>query len=992
MSYPLTVKRESLPLLEEQTRWYLGDLPFSARAYLIFLFQKMTPHSTIVIAEDEEQLQDFSSDLHSLNLHQELSPILTYIPHRSTKENLHQKACFYNSIFNQSPYILVTTEEILHSKFADKYRWEELILNLKKGEFISRESIINKCLNLGYHLTNQITTYGEVAFRGNLIDIFPLSSKFPLRIELFGDKIERMWWMDENQKPIEKINEISIFPTKEEENLSFFDFIPADTHLFFLKKYTEERCDTLSSFCKEIENFEGKIFKLKRRLKDWQNQGYNIYFYTRYPLLTNKWLRDFLDAPDLRCEVVNKPLKCGFQVLPNKCVFITDKEIYPLVSQRSRKIRELKRNLRLDEDSFTEIKKGDYVVHINHGIGIYQGLVQLKIEGKIQEYLEIKYAGKDRLFVPLSQIDRLQKYIGIDTQKPKIYSLGGSAWEWTKRRVKEKVKKIAEELLDLYSLRETIPGFSFSPDTPWQQELEQQFPYPETEDQKKATIEVKRDMEKPKPMDRLLCGDVGYGKTEVALRATFKAIMDGKQVAILVPTTILAQQHYNTFLERFSPYPVNLRMLSRFQPKGVQKKIISELKEGTVDLVIGTHRLIQDDVRFKNLGLVIIDEEQRFGVMQKERLKQIKKNVDVLTITATPIPRTLYLALLGIRPISMIDTAPQERLPIETHLCEYDDNLIKSVIMRELDRGGQVYFVHNRIEDIDLLYTHLQEILPYVKIAVAHGKMKEDKLAKIMLDFINKKYEVLVCTTIIESGVDIPNVNTIIVNKADEMGLAQLYQLRGRVGRANRQAYAYFLYNKHLISGSARERLMALEEFTALGSGYQLARRDLEIRGAGNLLGPEQSGFATQVGFELYCQLLEETIEELKTGVIKQKPEVVIELEGDIFIPDGLGMDPQEKFLIYRRLNRIENIEDLQKLRQRIEKEYGVLPVEANNLFLVFALKLWAKERKIESIIQKGRRIILKKIAGESKERLVINLEEDLGLEKILERIKTFRL
>ncbi len=516
-------------------------------------------------------------------------------------------------------------------------------------------------------------------------------------------------------------------------------------------------------------------------------------------------------------------------------------------------------------DTFVDIEPGDYVVHVDYGIGRFIGARKIKGKQDEGEHIVIEYKDKDLLYVPFSDLNKIQKYIYFSRRKPRLYKLGAGAWQRTKERASRGVLKAAEEILEVQAKRESLVGHKFSPDTDWQKLIEEAFPYKETEGQIKATRDVKNDMEKPRPMDRLLCGDVGYGKTEVALRAAFKAVMDNKQVAILVPTTILAEQHYATFKNRLKDFPVNIEMLSRFRKKASQRSIVKELKESHVDIVIGTHRLLSDDIAFKDLGLVIIDEEQRFGVRHKEKLKKLRLIVDVLTLTATPIPRTLYLALMGGRDISTINTPPLERLPIETKIIEYNEYQVKKVIKKELDRKGQVYFVHNRIDSIDKIATKLKKLLPKAKIEIGHGRMSENLLEKTMHKFINGRIDILVCTTIIESGIDIPNVNTLIVDKAENFGLADLYQLRGRVGRFSRRAYAYFIVDKkNTLTHDAQKRLDTLRRFSELGSGFKIAMQDLELRGAGNLLGTQQHGYIEQVGFDLYCRLLHSAIEHLR--------------------------------------------------------------------------------------------------------------------------------
>jgi transcription-repair coupling factor (superfamily II helicase) len=522
-------------------------------------------------------------------------------------------------------------------------------------------------------------------------------------------------------------------------------------------------------------------------------------------------------------------------------------------------------------DNFVDIEPSDYVVHIEHGIGVYKGIEKVKIDKKFVEHYVVEYSDGDKLYVPYEDLNKIQKYVGFERKPPKLYKLGTKLWKSVKARAKEGVNKIALELLELQAKRSEVVGFKYSSDVEWQKEFEKEFPYKETPDQARSSTEVKRDMESPKPMDRLLCGDVGYGKTEVALRAAFKAVMDNKQVAILVPTTILAEQHYNTFSTRMKKYPVRVEMLSRFKTKTEQENIIKGIAQGAVDIVIGTHRLVSGDIKFKDLGLVVIDEEQRFGVRHKEYLKSLRLSTDVLTLTATPIPRTLYLALMGGRDISIINTPPSDRLPVETYVTYYDDNLIKNAILKEKKRSGQIYFVHNRIEDIEKIAKKVAHLVPEIKIAVAHGRMHEKSLEETMMKFIKGEVDCLISTTIIESGIDIPNANTLIINRADMFGLADLYQLRGRVGRFTRAAYAYLLIPKQFVlTSDSQKRLQAIMKFKELGSGFKLAMEDLELRGAGNLLGVEQSGYIYSVGFDLYCRLLKSAINTISRSRIGQ--------------------------------------------------------------------------------------------------------------------------
>lgn len=630
------------------------------------------------------------------------------------------------------------------------------------------------------------------------------------------------------------------------------------------------------------------------------------------------------------------------------------------------------------ESFFAELHEGDYVVHIDHGIGIYRGLVHKMVDNAPREYLEIEYAAGDRLYVPVSQMDRITRYVGSSDRPPTVHRLGSADWALVRARAQRAVQDIAKELLALYAAREVVEGHAFSPDNVWQEELETSFPYEETEDQLRALAEVKADMERPRPMDRLICGDVGYGKTEVAVRAAFKAVMDGKQVAVLVPTTVLAQQHLLTFQQRLAAFPVEVAMLSRFCTVQEERKVLQGLREGKVDIVIGTHRLLQKDVVFKDLGLLIVDEEQRFGVRHKEWLKQMRQHIDVLTLTATPIPRTLYMSLSGVRDMSTIDTPPEERLPVRTQVAEYNEGLIRRAILREMNRGGQTYFVHNRVQGIRQIAQRLQKIVPEASIAIAHGQMPEEKLSQVMLDFAAGKYDVLVCTSIIESGLDIPNVNTIIINRADTFGLAQLYQLRGRVGRSTVQAYAYLLHDKRQrLSEVARRRLEAILEASELGAGFRIAMRDLEIRGAGEILGARQHGHIAAIGFELYCRLLAQAVQELKEKGLHAAavtPEValppVIELPVQAYLPDDYVPDEALRLKLYQRMTALTSEEELDDLRKELEDRFGLLPPPTEDLLYVLRVRLLAARAGVQAIGREDNHLVLK-LSAPAQERAV---------------------
>lgn len=656
----------------------------------------------------------------------------------------------------------------------------------------------------------------------------------------------------------------------------------------------------------------------------------------------------------------------GFECPKYRTCVISDKEVFGEAKRKLSKTKSKSKGVSKIK-SFAELKPGDYVVHVNHGIGVYKGIKQIEVSGHKRDYLDIVYDKCDKLYVPVDQLDLVQKYIGSEGKSPKVNKLGGAEWQKAKSKVKKSINEIAEDLVKLYAARASVKGYKYSKDTEWQMQFEDEFPFQETPDQLSSIEEIKKDMESDKPMDRLLCGDVGYGKTEVALRAAFKAVMEGKQVAFLVPTTILAEQHYKNMIKRFSDFPIKIDMISRFRTAKEQKSTLQSVKEGNVDILVGTHRLVSKDIVFKDLGLLIVDEEQRFGVAQKEKIKNLKKNVDVLTLSATPIPRTLHMSLTGVRDISVIETPPEERYPIQTYVVEQNDQLIRDAIMREIGRGGQVYFVYNRVEDIEKIANYIKNLVPESRVGIAHGQMTERQLEKEMLDFMANEYNVLVCTTIIETGIDIQNVNTIIIYDADKMGLSQLYQLRGRVGRSNRIAYAYLLYTKDkVLTEVAEKRLKALKDFTELGSGFKIAMRDLEIRGAGNMMGSAQHGHMAAIGYDLYCRMLEDTVKLIKGDIDKEPIETTVDLKVDAYIPSSYIEDEMQKIEVYKKIAAIESIDEYMDIKEELEDRYSDIPDPVYNLMDIAYIKSRAKLLSIEEIKESGNDVIFRFQAGDS--------------------------
>lgn len=717
---------------------------------------------------------------------------------------------------------------------------------------------------------------------------------------------------------------------------------------------------------KTVNPYNSSFELLTRDLKKLKRTGYRVILVsgsrTRAKRLAED-LRDY-DLSSFYSEEMERQVNPGEIMVT--CGYIAEGYEYPMLKftiisesdifgkKKKKKKRKTYEGKKIQE--FAELKPGDYVVHENHGLGIYQGIEKVEVDAVTRDYMKISYADGGILYIPVTQMDLIQKYAGADAKPPKLNKLGTPQWKKTKGQVKKAVQLIAKDLVKLYATRQQTEGYVYGPDTVWQREFEEMFPFEETEDQLRAIEDTKKDMESTKIMDRLICGDVGYGKTEIAIRAAFKAVQEGKQVVYLVPTTILAQQHYNTFIQRFKDFPVRVDLMSRFRTQAQQKKTVEDLKKGLVDIVIGTHRVLSKDVGYKDLGLLIIDEEQRFGVTHKEKIKKLRENIDVLTLTATPIPRTLHMSLIGIRDMSVLEEAPMDRMPIQTYVMEYNDEMVREAIERELARGGQVYYVYNRVENIADVALRVQKLVPDARVSYAHGQMNEHQLEDIMYDFINGDIDVLVSTTIIETGLDIANANTMIIQDADRFGLSQLYQLRGRVGRSNRMAYAFLLYQRDkMLKEVAEKRLAAIREFTDLGSGFKIAMRDLEIRGAGNLLGESQSGHMAAVGYDLYCKMLNEAVSQLKGEKEEADYATTIDLDIDAFIPESYIKNEYQKLDIYKRIATIETEEEMDDMTEELIDRFGDLPKKVQQLLHIAALKSLAHSAYITAIEQKGK-------------------------------------
>lgn len=730
----------------------------------------------------------------------------------------------------------------------------------------------------------------------------------------------------------------------------------------FQKGMGNLRLDSLTNFAsRDVQQFFSQMPLLKTEADRWSKQQQTVLFFVgEQPRVekVSQTLRDFeinalTTPPDElitgRLQVVMGQLQNGFELPSLKLVVVTEKELFNTKAKRKARHQTLANAERLR--NYNELQPGDYVVHVNHGIGQYMGMETMTVDGVHQDYMTINYRDNGKLFIPVSQLNLIQKYVSADGKAPKINKLGGSEWQKTKQKVAAKIEDIADDLIDLYAQREAEKGFAFPPDDDYQHQFEAEFPYAETPDQVRSVEEIKRDMERERPMDRLLVGDVGFGKTEVALRAAFKAVEAGKQVALLVPTTILAQQHYDNMVSRFADFPVTIGLMSRFRSKSQVKETLAGLADGSVDIVVGTHRLLSKDVVYKNLGLLIVDEEQRFGVKHKERLKQLKSNVDVLTLTATPIPRTLNMSMLGVRDLSVIETPPTNRYPIQTFVMEQNAGAIREAIERELDRGGQVFYLHNRVEDIERTVGQIEQLVPNATVTYAHGQMTETQLEGVIYDFVHGQYDVLVTTTIIETGVDMPNVNTLIVEDADHYGLSQLYQLRGRIGRSSRVAYAYFMYKPaKVLNEVAEKRLQAIKDFTELGSGFKIAMRDLSIRGAGNLLGQQQHGFIDSVGYDLYTQMLQDAVAKKRGVKQAEHTDAEITLDIEAYLPTTYIDDSRQKIELYKQIRSLKTQDDEDELQADLIDRFGDYPQEVTNLLAVAHLKRLADQALVDRI------------------------------------------
>ena len=920
--------------------------------------------------------------------------------------------------WNRPVVVIATVEEATQYVVSPQYVISQSV-HLEVSQSIERDELLEKLVKIGYERVDQVEQRGHFSVRGDIFDIFPVNSDDPIRMEFFGDEIDTMRHFSvDTQRSIETVDAYTVTPfflTSDDADSTLLSYAKDGLIIYdepvriqeALKKFLKEDATHRKQHCewselqrsveakievaftfmqqrsiglagfypigiqgKTMTSFERQIPLLMDEIKQWQKLGNQVVL-----VINNLQRREGIEKalhgdaiPYKLCEswdfdpstvhVMQGLLTDGFELPHSRLVVVVEGNIY---GQQKRKLRN-KPKKGQEINYFTDLSVGDYVVHSMHGIGKYVGLKTIETEGIHRDYIEIAYAGTDRLYLPASNLDQLQKYIGNEGDVPRIHKMGGSDWRKAVNKAQKSIDDLADKLVELYAKREITEGFAFLPDQPWQQEFEDAFPYEETEDQLQATREIKESMERPTPMDRLLAGDVGFGKTEVAMRAIFKAVVSGKQVAVLVPTTVLAQQHYQTFLNRFNPFGVKVDVLNRFRSTAEKKEVLKGVENGSIDILIGTHSLLNKKVKFKDLGFLVVDEEQRFGVAQKEKWKEWANNIDVLTLSATPIPRTLHMSLVGVREMSVIGTPPEDRLPVQTYVVEYDINLIADAIKRELARGGQVYFVYNRVASINHMGELLEQALPDLRYAIAHGQMTGRQIEEIMTDFYEGHYDVLLSTSIIETGLDIPNANTIIIYDADRLGLSQLYQMRGRVGRSRRRAYAYFMYRPDkMLSEAAEKRLKAIEEFTELGAGFKLAMRDLEIRGAGNLLGSQQHGNIASVGFGMYVSMLEEAIAKAQNKEIVKEvvPAPAIDLEIDAFIDDAYIKDSARKISVYQRMLQIKNKAQLDDLTDELIDRFGTPTNPVDRLLRVAQIKEQARLLGIKSIVRRDGQLII---------------------------------
>ena len=988
-------------------------------AYAAHVLAK-TDKNAVIVVPTTEQVNGWLTDLQyfSPQLRVYTYPLVQHTVFTTTTKSLELAAKQMEALTalrgSRQAVVVATAEEAAQFVTAPQ-KIDDAVLSFKVGEDYERETILSGLVSGGYERSDLVDRRGLFSVRGDIIDIYPLNEKEPIRLEFFGDTLENIRYFNEQtQKSSIKTDSVRILPfalayDKEDEKTTLLDYgnngiiiwdegnrIKEELKKSFsesierkneaakwrslagekrtavqlvlsllAQSVSELKTDeTVSITSKTVAGFRKEFTLLKDELGHWRERDYRIIFVIsgeKRAASLNGWLKqnEFYalslteNGKDTGIFISSGEIRNGFEFPYAKTVVIAEKDIYGTQKKRLRRHTENGQEI----NAFTDLHAGDYVVHDTHGIGKYVGIKTIETDGVHKDYLEIHYSGHDVLYVPTDQIQFLQRYIGNEGEAPRLSRMGGADWKKARAKAQKSIDNLAEKLVTLYAKREITDGYAFPPDTPFQQEFEEAFPYEETQDQLKAVAAIKESMEKPVPMDCLVCGDVGFGKTEVAVRAAFKAVMGGKQVAVLVPTTVLAQQHYQTFSERFRSFGVVCDVLNRFRSIKERKEILQKVEAGQIDVLIGTHSILNKNVKFKDAGLLIVDEEQRFGVAQKEKWKTWATGIDVLTLSATPIPRTLHMSLVHLRQMCLIETPPTERLPVQTYVTEYDGAIVRDAIMREKRRGGQVFFVYNRVATMERMKVELEALVPEVTIGMAHGQMTGSVLEANMFDFYEGEYDVLLCSSLVENGLDIANANTIIVYDADRFGLSQLYQMRGRVGRSHRTAYAYFLYRRNkILNEVAEKRLQAVKEFTELGSGFKIAMRDLEIRGAGNLLGREQHGNIAGVGFVMYVQMLEEAVNRLRNEGYTKTVDVrtTLEVRVDAFIDDTYIEHGGQKIEMYQRLALVRTEEALEELKNELTDRFGKPSRAVQNLLKATHLRIRAQKDSVLSVSQKG--------------------------------------
>ncbi|MBR0260559.1 MAG: transcription-repair coupling factor [Selenomonadaceae bacterium] len=1001
---------ESAKKFSKRGEFLIYGLAGSQKVLPVATAYELNPRPMIILTGDREKISAWRDDLVELSSAEVVElPELDLIDVQASTVGIERQAkrleILARLLRGEKIIVLATTAAAVKKDFS-RQNFLKLQMRVEVGQNLSLEKFLLKLNEFGYERADEVNSIGKFSVHGGIVDFYPINEPTPCRVEFFGDEVDSLREIDfETFRSKKKIQVVTILPIKNfgATSESFLTCAGENGTIVFdeparifeaINKLTAENPELkkkIFTFAELVQNSRaGSLIYLElmlkkiRAIEPTENFGITAANVTSFQGQTKFFLEEIARLIELGQKIYilfvsqskmigmekllaeNNLRGVNFQLgnlsdgfaLPNaKLTVLTEKNIFGGQVQRRKKTYQEAGD---PVKHFSDIKPGDYVVHVENGIGKYLGVETLDFNGQRKDFLQIQYGGTDKLYIPVEQVQYLQKYISDDETVPKLSRLGSGDWARAKSRASAAVEDIAEKLLELYAQREQAPGFAFEVDDATQREFEDAFPYEETADQVRAVEEIKRDMERPRPMDRLVCGDVGFGKTEIAIRAAYKAAMNGKQCAVLVPTTVLAQQHYQTFSERFNGFLPTVDVICRFRTPKEQRTTLQKVRAGQVDVLIGTHAILSSRIKFKNLGLLIIDEEQRFGVKQKEKIRAMSVGVDVLTLSATPIPRTLHMSLVGARDMSLIETAPAERFPVQTYIIEDNDAIIAEAIRREIQRGGQVYFVYNRIETIDIMRDRLAKLVPEAKIQTAHGQMTNDLLENIMMDFYEGAFNVLLSTTIIESGLDVANANTIIIYDADNFGLAQLYQMRGRVGRSSRMAFAYFVHRADRILGeTAEKRLQAMREFAQLGAGFKIAMRDLQIRGAGNLLGAQQHGHIASVGFEMYCRLLEEAVNKLQHKAAEKvdEPDPIINLPVEAFIDRNYISNAGDKIEIYRRLAVVREEREVKDLREELTDRFGKVTEPVENLLQIVLIRLAAKNLGVRSVKEQNLRV-----------------------------------